>query len=130
MGPVCPHCRKAPSTSDHAKWECEALEHVRVEADPLLASLPRKYLPSSVRCGIALAMKTDGLATFWGRQIDNDLDERLQRLVGVNKQLTIPGSNADITEARQAALAIPDEPQRAMKNARQTMLMQARTWYR
>ena len=55
--------------------------------------------------------------------MDSELDEKSQKLLGINKQLTTPGKNADVTEARQEALEILEEPERGRKNARQTMLM-------
>ena len=57
-------------------------------------------------------MQVDGLKTYWGQDVDKDLDENLQRLIGVNKQLTKPGKDADETEARQKALGILDEPEK------------------
>jgi len=75
----CDLCGKAISTSDHTKWGCEALEATRVEADPEIAAIPRKYLPLSVRCCIAPAMQTSGLTTYWGRELDDDVDEKTHK---------------------------------------------------
>ena len=58
VNPWCTHCKKAaPSTVEHLRWECEAFEPERVQVDPKLANIPRKYLASCIKCGIAPAMK-------------------------------------------------------------------------
>ena len=66
IDPICTRCGKAPSTVDHLKWECEALEHVRIKADPTIAAIPTNLLPASIRSGIVPAMKLDCCTTFWG----------------------------------------------------------------
>ena len=42
IDPICTHCGKAPSTVDHLKWECEALEHVRIKGGPYHCSDTQK----------------------------------------------------------------------------------------
>ena len=117
VDPVCDLCGKAAATSDHIKWICEALEETRIKADPELAKIPREYLPTSVRCCIAPAMQTNGLNTYWGKELNGDIDEKSQKLLGVNKQFTLGGKNADETQGRQEALQILEEPERGLKNA-------------
>ena len=122
VDPMCDLCGKAASTSDHIKWECAALEDIRRKADPEVRAIPRKYLPASVRCCIAPAMQTNGLTSYWGREVDSDLNGKTQKMLGIDKQLTTPGKDADVTKARQEALEILDETERGRMNARQTMM--------
>ena len=69
VNPWCAHCKKAPSTVEHLRWECEAFELERVQVDPKLAKIPRKYFAACIKCGIAPAMKVEGGKTFWGKGV-------------------------------------------------------------
>ena len=126
VDPMCDHCGKAYSTSDHIIYHCEAFEKDRKSTDEQIAALPRKYLPMSVRCCIAPAMQTDGRCTYWGKEAEEDLDESQRKLLGINKVLTTPGVNAEVTEARQEAIDILDDLERGRKHARKTMMMHKR----
>ena len=72
---------------EHIRWDCEVFEPNRVEVDPKLARVPRRYLNSCIRCGIAPAMKVEGDKTFWGLEVDADEDEDVKRLLGIDMQL-------------------------------------------
>ena len=122
IDPWCSHCKKGPSTVDHIRWECEAFEPTRVDTDPELAKVPRKYLSSCIRCGIAPAMKVDGDKTYWGVEVDADEDKNVKKLLGIDLQLYKPGKDGDETEKREMAVDIIEDPDRGRLNARQTML--------
>ena len=122
VDPWCNHCKKAPSTVEHLRWGCEVFEPVRIEVDPKLAKVPRKYLIACIRCGIAPAMKVEGETTFWGMNVDEGDSEEVKKLIGVDMQLHKPGKDADETDKRERALEIIEDPERGRLNARQTML--------
>ena len=70
-------------------------------------------------------MKMQGKATFWGKEIGENISEKGKRLLGYDDGLHMPGRNGDITDRKQA-LAIIDQPERRNMNARQTFLMHKR----
>ena len=56
------------------------------------------YLHLTVRCGIAPAMKLDGNSIVWGKEIKDDMDQKVKRLIGEDLTLHKPGKDADETE--------------------------------
>ena len=66
-----------------------------MEIDGELAKIPHKCLPSCIKSGIAPAMKADGRKTFWGTDFDDHLDEKARKLLGENRELYTPGSDAN-----------------------------------
>ena len=80
-----------------------------MEIDEELAMIPHKCIPSCIKNGIAPAMKTDGKKTFWGADRDEHLDEKARTLLGENRELHTPGSDAKKTEERQAAVDIIED---------------------
>ena len=71
---------------------------------------------------IAPAMKTDGRKIFWGADFAEDLDERSRKLLGKKRELNTPGSNARITQGRQEAVDLLEDPEAEGLTARQLML--------
>ena len=64
----CNYCLQEKSTVNHIRWECNHFDDKRKEVDPELASVISKgYLLDCIKCGVALAMHTDGNKTYWGR---------------------------------------------------------------
>jgi len=118
VDPMCSYCKGAISTQDHIKWECSFFAAVRTEIDDELARIPHRRIPSCIKNGIAPAMKTDGRKTFWGADFAEDLDERSRKLLGENRELHTPGSDARITQGRQAAVDILEDPEVDGLNAR------------
>ena len=72
---------------EHLRWECEAFEPERVQVDPKLANIPRKYVAACIKCGIAPAMEVEGEKTFWGRELGEGESEDVKRMLGVDMQL-------------------------------------------
>ena len=93
--PCCTHCKKAPSTVEHIRWECEAFEPDRVKADPKLAKVPRKYLADCIKCGIAPAMKVEGDKTFWGRDLDEGESEEVKKDAGSGYAIAQTGQRCE-----------------------------------
>ena len=119
---MCRYCGEAVSTSDHIRWSCKHFDPVRKEVDAELASIPHKYFPSCVKNGIAPAMKADGQQTYWGAALGDDINDKTKRLLGHDCELQTPGSDARITEQREAASEICENPELEGYNARQIML--------
>ena len=84
--------------------------------------MPLEFLNYNVRCGIAPAMKTDGKSTFWGKQLPEDTDLKIKKLLGVNLELHTTGKDQQSTEDRKLALEILDDPEHKWLNARQLLL--------
>ena len=118
---MCSYCHAAISTSDHIKWGCKHFDPVRKEVDAELASIPHKYFPSCVENGIAPVMKAYGKKTFWGTTLGDDINTKTKKLLGEDLELQTPGSDARITEQREAALEICDNQDLDGYNARQIM---------
>lgn len=119
---MCNYCNGAVSTHDHLKWECSFFAPTRIEIDEELATIPHKCIPACIKNGIAPAMKIDGKKTFWGAAFDEQLDEKARTLLGENRELHTPGSDAKKTDERQAALDIIEGHEVRAYNARQVML--------
>jgi len=115
---------EAESTADHIKWVCKHFKAKREELDKDLAQIPVECLPLNVRSGIAPAMKAEGKATYWGRNLGSEISERVKTLLGYDDTLKKPGKNADVTRAREAAIEILEDPQAKGYNARQILLKQ------
>jgi len=118
----CDYCKDGASTASHTRWTCSFFEAVRKETDEGLAAIPRKYFIDCIRCGIAPALKPDGTKTFWGMDVQEEESEKTKRLLGINRTLHTPGTNAEETEKREMALEILEEPSRSRRNARRIML--------
>ena len=108
VGRMCSYCREDVSTSDHIRWVCKHFDPVRKEADAVLASIPHKNFPTCVKNGIAPAMKVDGQKTYKGAALGDDINDKTKRLLGQDLELQTQGSDARITELREAALEICD----------------------
>ena len=67
-------------------------------------------------------MKVDGNKTFWGATIGDDLSRKAKKFLGFDTELQTPGSDARITEQREAAAEICFRPELEGCNARQIML--------
>ena len=67
-------------------------------------------------------MKLDGQKTYWGSEICHDLSKAAKRLLGYDCELSTSGSNARITEQREAAAEICNNQEIEGCNARQVML--------
>ena len=67
-------------------------------------------------------MKTDGKSTFWGKQLPEDTDLKIKKLLGVNLELHTTGKDQQSTEDRKLALKILDDPEHKWLNARQLLL--------
>ena len=119
---TCSYCREAESTADHIKWVCKEFKEVRTSIDAELARVPPDFLNYNVRCGIAPAMKADGKTTFWGKQLPEDTDDKIKKLLGVNMELHTPGKDQQSTDDRNLALEILAEPGHKWLNARQILL--------
>ena len=89
-------------------------------------SCSQRYLPTNLlqctQCGIAPAMKLEGENTYWCMHVEQGEDRKLKELLGVDLSLKTPGADAEKTQRKQAAVAIIEDPERGMENARQTML--------
>ena len=72
--------------------------------------MPVEYLPLNVRCGLAPAMKANGNTTFWGRQLPATVSKKVAKLLGVNNELQTPGTDADVTQEREDAQSIIEDP--------------------
>ena len=119
---VCDYCGGAPATDDHIKWVCPHFKKTREDTDQVLAKVPLTYLHMAVRCGIAPAMKLDGKSTFWGKEIKDDMDQKVKRLIGEDLTLHKLGEDADETDKRKAALEYIEDPSTHGLNARELML--------
>ena len=84
--------------------------------------LPHRCIPSCLKSGIAPAMKADGSKTYWGTNFDDQLDENLKKMLGLDRELHTAGTNRDDTDARRAALEIIDDSEMQGLNARQILL--------
>ena len=62
--------QRCPLCMDNEEYDhiftCKALEAERVKADPQLAMIDSGQLHSSIKCGIAPALKADPRKPFWG----------------------------------------------------------------
>jgi len=67
-------------------------------------------------------MKTDGRCTYWGKLLTDSIDNKIQKLLGVDKELYTPGDNYDKTKERKEAVAIVEDPEVRGLNARQLLL--------
>ena len=67
-------------------------------------------------------MKHDGKATFWGRKINDDIDEKTKRLLGQDLELHNGGKDADETANKGAAREFLEDPENKGLNARQVVL--------
>ena len=92
---TCQYCKAAISTQDHIRWECIFFASTRDEIDAGLAKIPHKCLPACLRNGIAPAMKADGTKTFWGTDLDDQLNREARKLLGENLELHTPGSDGN-----------------------------------
>ena len=80
------------------------------ELDPDLAAVPQRYFPHCIQCGIVPAMKTDGKKTYWGADIDDEVDDKTKTLFGKGIGLHTEGDNTDKTRARKEAIEIIQDP--------------------
>lgn len=119
---TCNYCKEVESTADHIKWVCKEFKEVRSSIDDELARVPPDFLTYNVRCGIAPAMETDGETTFWGKQLPEDTDEQIKKLLGINMELHTPGKDQQSTDDRNLALEILAEHGHKRLNARQLLL--------
>ena len=115
--------QKEAATTSHTIWRCDFFNDIKKATDEVLHSIPFEYMHECIRCGIAPAMKMQGKATFWGKELGDNISEKAKRLLGYDDELHKPGENAERTEDRQEAFTIIDQPERGYKNARQTFLM-------
>jgi len=126
---MCSYCGEEASTGEHIKWSCKHFDPVRKEVDAELAGIADKHLPNCIKNGVAPAMKADGNKTFWGAAIGDDLSNKAKKFLGYDTELQTPGSDARITEQREAAAEICYSPELEGYNARQIMLKYKRgTW--
>ena len=119
---TCSYCMGPDGSTDHVRWECKHFQSKRVEVDKDLACIPLHYLPMNIRSGVAPAMRHDGKATFWGRKINDDIDEKTKRLLGQDLELHKGGKNADETANKEAARELLEDPENKGLNARQVVL--------
>ena len=61
---MCTYCMTEDNDIDHLIWDCPFFNKVRVEQDPLLASIPSNCLLTCIKRGIAPAMELEGNKTF------------------------------------------------------------------
>ena len=108
---MCNYCGEEVSTGEHIKWNCKHFDPVRKEVDAELAGIADKHLPNCIKNGVAPAMKADGSKTFWGAALGDDLSIKAKKLLGYDTELQTPGSNARITEQREAAAEICHSPE-------------------
>jgi len=92
---VCNYCYEADSTADHVRWACKHFDPIRKEIDAELAAIPYAYLPHCIRCGIAPAMKKDGMKTFWGTEVGEEVTAKAKKILGIDLELHTPGDNAE-----------------------------------
>ena len=115
------HCFEGDATTDHL-LVCKHFKHHRADLDSKLAEVPVSMLPLNVRKGMAPAMKLNGNATFWGKELGDDTSDATKKLLGYDLELHTPGDNGDETEAREKAREIADDPEFKYLNARQVIL--------
>ena len=119
---TCSYCMGPDGSTDHVRWECKHFQPKRVELDKDIAALPLHHLPMNIRSGIAPAMKHDGKATFWGKKIDDDLDESTKRLLGQDMELHKGGKDAEEIAGREDARELLEDPENKNLNARQVVM--------
>ena len=68
-------------------------------------------------------MKIEGEKIDWGMDVDEGEKDEVEKLLGVDNELHTPGENANITANRKEAVELIQDPQREIRNARQTTLM-------
>ena len=73
---ACTYCEEDECTTDHLRWKCKYFDEKRKEIDKDIAEIPTQWLPLNVRSGIAPAMRLDGRATYWGKDLDDTMVER------------------------------------------------------
>ena len=79
--PICTYCMAEENDIDHLIWDCPFFNKVRIEQDPLLASIPSNCLLTCIKRGIAPAMELEGNKTFWGQDLnDTCTNEQLEFL--------------------------------------------------
>ena len=117
----CTYCFEGDATTDHL-LVCKHFRRHRADLDSKLAEVPVSMLPLNVRKGMAPAMKLNGKATFWGKELGDDISDATKRMLGCDLELHTPGDNGDETEARERAREIADEPEHKYLNARQVIL--------
>ena len=55
---------------------------------------------------MAPALRLTGKATFWGKELADDISNATKKLLGYDLELHTPGLNGDETKAREEALDI------------------------
>ena len=122
VSPICTYCNEEVGAATRIRWECSHFEAERRETDPQLAAVLRKYLIESIKCGIAPAMKAYPNKTYWGTNVDEDEEEDIKKLLGIDHSLDKLGPNADVTDEREQAIQIIQQGTAVGLNARQIML--------
>ena len=100
------HCRPGTISNGAATH----FDSVRKEVDAELAGIAEKYLPNCIKNGVAPAMIVDGNKTFWGATLGDELSRKAKKFLGFDTELQTPGSDARITEQREAAAEICFNP--------------------
>ena len=76
---ACTYCNAAKSTTGYTIWECPHSECILENINPDLPRTLVKYLLPCLQSGIAPAMQADGNKTYWGQNIDGDLDDEVKK---------------------------------------------------
>ena len=63
-------------------------------------------------------MGLDGRATFWGKDLDDTIDEKTKKMLGLDLELHSPGKKEEETRAREEAMDIIDDHANRWQNAR------------
>ena len=67
-------------------------------------------------------MRLDGRATFWGKDLDDTIDEKTKNLLGLDLELHLPGKKEQETRAREEAMDIIDDQANRWQSAKQILL--------
>ena len=119
----CDYCKEENISIEHIPWTCKFFDKDREEIDATLAKVPTKYLTQCIQCGVAPALKLEGKRTYWGKDVEEGEDSKVKKLLGVDRSLETPGTDAVKTMYNEKAVEILEEPRRGHKNARKTMMM-------